>query len=127
MTEEPSRRAVMPKQATGKATRKSKPRGEGKKKRGERPLSSPPTDVPSALCPAGASERNGPNAHPDPNAPKRGLSAYMFFANEQRENVRDENPGIGFGMASRLPSPRTKKKKRTSAASMCSRPDAYLG
>lgn len=29
----------------------------------------------------------------------RGLSAYMFFANEQRENVRDENPGISFGMA----------------------------
>jgi len=34
---------------------------------------------------------------PDPNAPKRGLSAYMFFANEQRENVREENPGITFG------------------------------
>lgn len=24
----------------------------------------------------------------------------MFFANEQRENVRDENPGISFGKAS---------------------------
>jgi hypothetical protein len=34
---------------------------------------------------------------PDPNAPKRGLSAYMFFANEQRENVHKENPGISFG------------------------------
>jgi hypothetical protein len=34
----------------------------------------------------------------DPNAPKRGLSAYMFFANEQRDNVREENPGISFGM-----------------------------
>lgn len=22
----------------------------------------------------------------------------MFFANEQRDNVRDENPGITFGM-----------------------------
>lgn len=33
----------------------------------------------------------------DPNAPKRGLSAYMFFANEQRDNVREENPGITFG------------------------------
>jgi hypothetical protein len=33
----------------------------------------------------------------DPNAPKRGLSAYMFFANEQRETVREENPGISFG------------------------------
>lgn len=33
----------------------------------------------------------------DPNAPKRGLSAYMFFANEQREVVREEEPGLAFG------------------------------
>ena len=33
----------------------------------------------------------------DPAAPKRGLSAYMFFANENREKVREENPGITFG------------------------------
>jgi hypothetical protein len=39
----------------------------------------------------------------DPNAPKRGLSAYMFFANEQRENVREENPGISFGKLATLP------------------------
>lgn len=37
------------------------------------------------------------NASPDPNMPKRGLSAYMFFANDQREKVREENPGIKFG------------------------------
>ena len=42
--------------------------------------------------------------HLDPNAPKRGLSAYMFFANEQRDNVREENPGISFGtITSHLP------------------------
>jgi hypothetical protein len=28
----------------------------------------------------------------------------MFFANEQRENVREENPGISFGQSCRLPS-----------------------
>jgi HMG (high mobility group) box len=38
---------------------------------------------------------------PDPNAPKRGLSAYMFFANDQRDKVREENPGIKFGMLQR--------------------------
>jgi len=38
----------------------------------------------------------------DPNAPKRGLSAYMFFANEQRENVRSENPGIAFGQVGKV-------------------------
>ena len=35
---------------------------------------------------------------PDPDAPKRNLSAYMFFANDQRDNVREENPGITFGL-----------------------------
>ena len=28
----------------------------------------------------------------------------MFFANEQRENVREENPGISFGAYSYLSS-----------------------
>lgn len=27
----------------------------------------------------------------------------MFFANEQRENVRDENPGISFGSSTCRP------------------------
>ncbi|RQM08313.1 hypothetical protein DH86_00003796, partial [Scytalidium sp. 3C] len=44
-----------------------------------------------------ATKRGGEKKKKDPNAPKRGLSAYMFFANEQRDNVRDENPGISFG------------------------------
>lgn len=39
---------------------------------------------------------------PDPNQPKRGLSAYMFFANEQRDKVREDNPGIKFGMLRRI-------------------------
>lgn len=38
----------------------------------------------------------------DPNAPKRGLSAYMFFANDNRDKVREENPGISFGKIMRL-------------------------
>lgn len=45
---------------------------------------------------------NRTNTFIDPNAPKRGLSAYMFFANEQRENVRDENPGISFGQVGKI-------------------------
>ncbi|KAJ6021381.1 Non-histone chromosomal protein 6 [Penicillium herquei] len=38
----------------------------------------------------------------DPNAPKRGLSAYMFFANDQRDKVREENPGISFGQVGKM-------------------------
>ncbi|KAK3073252.1 Non-histone chromosomal protein 6 [Teratosphaeriaceae sp. CCFEE 6253] len=34
--------------------------------------------------------------------PKRGLSAYMFFANDQRDKVREENPGIKFGEVGKL-------------------------
>ena len=33
----------------------------------------------------------------DPNAPKRGLSAYMFFANDTRDKVRSDNPNMKFG------------------------------
>lgn len=38
----------------------------------------------------------------DPDAPKRSLSAYMFFANENRDIVRAENPGIAFGQVGKL-------------------------
>jgi HMG-box domain len=34
----------------------------------------------------------------DPNAPKKALSPYMFFTQEHREIIKEENPGIGFGM-----------------------------
>ncbi|CAG7851166.1 SubName: Full=NHP6A-Nonhistone chromosomal protein related to mammalian HMG1 {ECO:0000313/EMBL:CCA71859.1} [Serendipita indica DSM 11827] len=39
----------------------------------------------------------------DPHAPKKALSPYMFFTQEWREKIKDENPGIGFGeVAKRL-------------------------
>lgn len=84
----------MPKE---KATRKTKAKvvsDGGKKKKGE--LSCCLDHVHCILADQGHL--------PDPNAPKRGLSAYMFFANEQRDNVREENPGISFGtVTSTLP------------------------
>ncbi|KAJ5891903.1 Non-histone chromosomal protein 6 [Penicillium subrubescens] len=43
-----------------------------------------------------------PRRKKDPNAPKRGLSAYMFFANDQRDKVREENPGISFGQVGKM-------------------------
>lgn len=36
-------------------------------------------------------------AKKDPNAPKRGLSAYMFFSQDHRKTVQDENPEASFG------------------------------
>lgn len=38
----------------------------------------------------------------DPNAPKRALSSYMFFANENRDIVRSENPNVTFGQIGKL-------------------------
>jgi hypothetical protein len=32
-------------------------------------------------------------------APKRALSAYMFFSQDWRERIKTENPDAGFGMA----------------------------
>ncbi|KAF7845924.1 hypothetical protein BT93_L0027 [Corymbia citriodora subsp. variegata] len=49
-----------------------------------------------------AKKETGGKRKKDPNAPKRGLSAYMFFANEQRDKVREDNPGIKFGEVGKL-------------------------
>ncbi|CCK71495.1 high-mobility group nucleosome-binding protein KNAG_0H00800 [Huiozyma naganishii CBS 8797] len=38
----------------------------------------------------------------DPNAPKRSMSAYMFFANENRDIVKSENPNATFGQLGKL-------------------------
>lgn len=33
----------------------------------------------------------------DPDAPKRPLSAYMFFSQDQRATVKEDNPDATFG------------------------------
>ena len=33
----------------------------------------------------------------DPNAPKRGQSNFMFYSNEVRAKVKEENPDATFG------------------------------
>ncbi|KAJ3694121.1 hypothetical protein LUZ60_009601 [Juncus effusus] len=32
----------------------------------------------------------------DPNAPKRGMSAFMFFSNSERDNIKKATPGLQF-------------------------------
>lgn len=49
-----------------------------------------------------AEKRKTTRKKKDPNAPKRSLSAYMFFANDNRDIVRAENPGITFGQVGKL-------------------------
>ena len=45
------------------------------------------------------SKASSPNkkAKKDPNAPKKALSAYMYYMSENRERVKNENPGASFG------------------------------
>lgn len=33
----------------------------------------------------------------DPNAPKKGMSAFMLFSNDQRNKIKTENPDLSFG------------------------------
>ncbi|KIM29253.1 hypothetical protein M408DRAFT_328926 [Serendipita vermifera MAFF 305830] len=42
-------------------------------------------------------EKASAKSKKDPNAPKKALSPYMFFTQEYREKIKEENPGIGFG------------------------------
>jgi hypothetical protein len=36
-------------------------------------------------------------AKKDPNAPKKNMSAYMFFANDNRSKIKEKHPGATFG------------------------------
>jgi len=38
----------------------------------------------------------------DPKAPKRALSAYMFFSQDWRERIKAENPEASFGEVGKL-------------------------
>ncbi|RAL65078.1 hypothetical protein DID88_001185 [Monilinia fructigena] len=66
--------------------------------------------MPKEKAPKRATKARTEKKKKDPNAPKRGLSAYMFFANEQRDNVREENPGISFGQVGKVLGERDKKR-----------------
>jgi hypothetical protein len=44
-----------------------------------------------------AEDKKGKKGKKDPNAPKRGLSAYMFFSQDQRATIKAENPDASFG------------------------------
>jgi len=44
----------------------------------------------------------GGRAKKDKNAPKRALSAYMFFSQDWRERIKTENPDAGFGEVGKL-------------------------
>ncbi|KAH6774499.1 high mobility group [Perilla frutescens var. hirtella] len=41
-------------------------------------------------------KKKRPKKKKDPNAPKRAMSAFMFFSQTERENVKKSNPGISF-------------------------------
>ncbi|KAF8182885.1 high mobility group box domain-containing protein [Pholiota molesta] len=47
-------------------------------------------------------EKPARKAKKDPNAPKRALSAYMFFSQDWRERIKTENPDAGFGEVGKL-------------------------
>ncbi|KAJ3064077.1 hypothetical protein BCR33DRAFT_761755 [Rhizoclosmatium globosum] len=41
-------------------------------------------------------------AKKDPNAPKKALSAYLLFANDNRARVKEENPDATFGTMGKI-------------------------
>ncbi|CAN6456058.1 unnamed protein product [Victoria cruziana] len=44
----------------------------------------------------GSKKKKQPKKKKDPNAPKRAMSAFMFFSTTERDNVRKSNPGMSF-------------------------------
>mmetsp|Transcript_19572 Transcript_19572/g.59204 ORF Transcript_19572/g.59204 Transcript_19572/m.59204 type:complete len:672 (+) Transcript_19572:109-2124(+) len=56
-------------------------------------------EKPVKLTKAGKPKKE--RAKKDKNAPKRGMSAFMFFSNAKRAQVKEGNPGIAFGEVGR--------------------------
>jgi hypothetical protein len=54
---------------------------------------------PAPLPPGGApaKKERKPRKKKDPNAPKKALSAFMYFSNANRDKIKTANPGIPFG------------------------------
>jgi structure-specific recognition protein 1 len=62
-----------------------------------------PPDVDSGSEEASSSKKKGAKkAKKDPNAPKKGLSAFMFFSKEMRPKLKEENPNLSFGELGKL-------------------------
>lgn len=53
--------------------------------------------MPKDTKPRAAKRDVAKRAKKDPDAPKRALSSYMLFAQDQRSVVQAENPNIAFG------------------------------
>ena len=47
-------------------------------------------------------KRKSKKGNKDPNAPKRPQSAYFLWLNENRDRIREENPGISITEVSKI-------------------------
>ncbi|CAO3699883.1 hypothetical protein G6F70_007185 [Rhizopus microsporus] len=56
-----------------------------------------PKEAPTKVSKRASPDDKKKRGKKDPNAPKRALSAYMFFSQANREKVIKENPGAKFG------------------------------
>lgn len=54
-------------------------------------------EAPAGTATKGAKGKATKKAKKDPNAPKRGQTSFMFFSNEVRAKVKQENPDLTFG------------------------------
>merc|ERR1711977_622587 len=62
-----------------------------------------PSNMPKESKPrATKGAAKGAKGKKDPNAPKKPLSAYMFFSKDAREEVKSENPDVSFGQIGKL-------------------------
>lgn len=57
----------------------------------------PPSDDDEEDKDGGKQKKASKKKRKDPNAPKKALTAFMFFSNHMRDRVKEENPGISFG------------------------------
>jgi hypothetical protein len=57
---------------------------------------------PKGMDASGKPMKKGAKKKKDPNAPKRGMASFMFFSNEMRAKIKEENPDATFGEMGKL-------------------------
>ncbi|XP_031488405.1 FACT complex subunit SSRP1-like isoform X1 [Nymphaea colorata] len=82
--------------ASGSAEDREKPARKEAKKESVTAKSTPGKKKSRDEGDDGSKKRKQPKKKKDPNAPKRAMSAFMFFSTSERENVKRSNPGLSF-------------------------------
>jgi len=102
-------KAKEPKEEKKKKKKKPKESAEEKSTSSSKKRKEASSSPPGKKSPSAGSKKSGKKGKKDPNAPKKSMTAYMYFSTAKRAGIKDANPDASFGDIARLVSDEWKK------------------